>query len=283
MKLKEIHIRDPFILPYDNTYYLYGSKVGTQKSFCVYKSKDLTEWSEPKTVFEKNPDFWGKYDFWAPEVHEYKGQFYMFASFKSDNRRRATQILVSDKPDGKFSPLSGNAATPPEWECLDGTLYFDKKGKPHIVFCHEWTQIGDGSICEAELSEDLKTVIGKPRLLWHASDCPDSKNIGDGISKVTDGPFLYRMTNGTLLCIWSTFTENGYSELISRSDNGDIDGNWSVDKTPLSASHGGHGMIFNTFDGKTMFVMHLPNDAPLERAVLFEVIEADGGIKLTDI
>ncbi len=283
MKLNDIHIRDPYILPYRDTYYLYGKKDSVNTAFCVYKSCDLINWSEPEFVFEKTADFWGEYDFWAPEVHEYKGKFYMFASFKADGKCRATQILVSDTPDGKFVPLTDSASTPPEWECLDGTLYIDKNGKPHIVFCHEWAQIGDGTVCETELSEDLKTAIGEPRLLWHASDCKDSRDIGSGVSRVTDGPFFYRMKNGTLLCIWSTFTGNGYSEIVSRSDSNDIDGNWSVDQNPLSAIHGGHGMIFNTFDDRTMFVMHHPNDDPLERAVLYQLIEKDNGITLSGL
>ncbi len=282
MKLSDIHIRDPFILPYGGIYYMYGKKDPIKTAFCVYKSRDLIDWSEPTFIFENTPEFWGEYDYWAPEVHEYKGKFYLFASFKSDNHHRATQIFVSDIPDGKFVPVSDDAATPSDWECLDGTLYIDKKGKPHIVFCHEWAQIGDGSVCEIKLSDDLKTAVSEPKLLWHASDCSDSRDIGEGVSKVTDGPFLYRTKGGALLCIWSTFTDSGYSELISRSDNGDIDGNWSIDSAPLSAFHGGHGMIFKTFDGDAMFVMHLPNDDPLERAVLYRLIDDGDNIKLAD-
>ena len=279
MKLNEINIRDPYILAYNNTYYMYGTTGGT--SFCVYKSKDLINWTAPKLVFVPPYEFWATEDFWAPEVHEYCGKFYMFATFKAPKRCRATQILVSDVPDGEFVPLTDEATTPADWECLDGTLYIDKKGKPHIVFCHEWQQIGDGTVCEMELSEDLKTVVSEPRVLWRASDHMDVVDVtNEKESKVTDGPFFYRMRNGELTCIWSSFNKNGYMELISRSDNGDIDGNWSADEKPLSAQHGGHGMIFRTFEGKSMFVMHHPNDYPNERAVIFELIEQGSNLKI---
>lgn len=280
MDIKDICIRDPYILPYKGVYYMYGKTNPT--NFCVYKSNDLKEWSEPKTVFEKTAEFWADRDFWAPEVHEYKGRFYMFASFKSENHHRATQILVSDKPDGQFKPLTDTPITPKDWECLDGTLYIDKQGKPHIVFCHEWTQIGDGTICSMELSDDLKTAVGEPKLLWKASDYSGTVDMNEEISKITDGPFLYRMKDGELICIWSTFTENGYSELVSRSDNGDIDGKWIADDIPLSARNGGHGMIFKTFDGTAMFVMHCPNDSPLERAVIHRIEENGEEIKLSE-
>lgn len=147
MKLQEINIRDPFILPYEGKYYLYGSRVdtpyeghawGDQTGFDVYVSEDLENWSEPVAVFEKKDDFWAERDFWAPEVHQYKGKFYLFASFFAEGKCRGTQILVSDSPMGIFEPVSDGPATPVDWECLDGTLYVDKKGEPHIVFCHEW-------------------------------------------------------------------------------------------------------------------------------------------------
>ena len=58
MKLSEINIRDPFILPFDNKYYMYGSRVGVQTGFDVYESADLKDWSDAKSVFEITDDFW---------------------------------------------------------------------------------------------------------------------------------------------------------------------------------------------------------------------------------
>lgn len=282
MKLKDINIRDPFILCCNDMYYMYGKKSLEQKGFVVYKSNDLIEWEAPIQVFTPNVDFWADKDFWAPEVHYYCNRYYMLASFKSETRRRATQILVADAPDGEFHTISDTPVTPEEWDSLDGTLYIDRFGKPHIVFCHEWEQGGNGSVCEMVLSDDLKTAITKPRILWYAGDCKKSTDaIPHKKSLVTDGPFMYRLKNNELICIWSTFTENGYSEFVSRSDNGDIDGNWSIDPKPLLEAEGGHGMIFHLKDGKPMFVMHSPNCRGLERAELFEVMEQDNSIVLT--
>ena len=277
MELKDINIRDPFILPYDGTYYMYGKGVDGTQNFCVYKSKDLVEWSLPETVFLPSENFWADRDFWAPEVHIYNKKFYMFASFKANGYCRGTQILVCDTPDGLFAPITEYPVTPRDWDCLDGTLYVDINNRPHIVFCHEWAQIGDGTTCEMELSEDLTKAVSEPRVLWRASDYEDVANaFPDKKSYVTDGPFLYRVSKGQLICIWSSFNKNGYTELVSVSGNGDIDGNWTVKKTPLFSEQGGHGMIFNAFEGKTMFVMHAPNESPFERAVICE-------LNLTDV
>ena len=61
MNINEICIRDPYILPHKGVYYMYGKINPT--NFCVYKSRDLKEWSEPETVFEKKSRFLGRQRF----------------------------------------------------------------------------------------------------------------------------------------------------------------------------------------------------------------------------
>jgi len=163
-------------------------------------------------------------------------------------------------------------------------LYVDKKGVPHIVFCHEWLQVGNGTMCECTLSEDLAHAVTEPRVLWCAQDFGSvaSVSMHGKIGYVTDGPFFFRCDNGELVSIWSSFDENGYVELIARSNNGDIDGEWSVDQVPLSGKDGGHGMIFTSFEGKTYFVMHKPNKSPFERAVITELKQNSGNLSLDE-
>ena len=168
LKRQDIRIRDPFILT-DNEngcYYMYGttslreSSLGTRPSFSVYKTFDLENFCDPVIVFDgKKSNFWAGFDYWAPEVHKYNGKYYMFASFKSNDRHRATSILVCDTPDGEFSPVSNETATPSDWECLDGTFLLEN-GKPYIVFSREWTEVKDGQIWACELSEDLSKRVG---------------------------------------------------------------------------------------------------------------------------
>ena len=287
MKLHEIHVRDPFILPVNGTYYLYGTRgkncwVGDRPAegmgFDVYRSDDLENWSEPMPVFEKSASFWADRNFWAPEVHAYGNKFYLFASFVDGIRHRGTQILVSDSPDGTFRPLTEKPVTPEEWSCLDGTLYVDRHGNPHIVFCHEWSQITDGEVCEMQLSDDLTRAVTAPRTLFKGSDPWWARKEHE--NWVTDGPFLYRGDSGRLYMIWSSFTDSGYVQAVSYSDNGDIDGNWQHDLPLLAEKDGGHGMIFTGFDGKRYLVLHRPNRHPDERPVLTEIEEKEGALRL---
>lgn len=275
MFLSEIHIRDPYILPYDGKYYMYGTRGegcwDTCSGFDVYVSEDMVNWSEPISVFEKSEDFWGEYEFWAPEVHYKDGKFYMFASFKAKGRCRATHILVSDRPDKPFLPLSKKPQTPENWECLDGTLYIENDGTPYMVFCHEWMQIHNGEMCAVRLSEDLSEPIGEPIVLFRASE-PIWASKGEE-DYVTDGPFLFRTSQGRLLMIWSSLVGETYVEAISYSENGKIDGRWKHYDDLLFSQNGGHGMIFQTFEKEKYFVFHLPNITPDERPTLIKIEE----------
>lgn len=270
MKNSEINLRDPFVLLYDGKYYLYGSRAEKQSGFDVYISEDLENWSTPKSVFELGGDFWGTIDCWAPEVHYYKGKFYMFASFKAEGVCRGTSILVSDTPDGEFQ-VHNSRVTPDNWECLDGTLYIEN-GTPYMVFCHEWLQVKNGEMCAVELTEDLTATVGAPFLLWRAGDAEWVSSVAeeDGYY-VTDGPFLFKTDRGELKSLWSSFSKGEYVLATAISENGTIHGKWKIDSDLIFEKDGGHGMIFETKDGKKMISLHVPNKHLLERPNFFEM------------
>ena len=279
MKSSEINIRDPFVLVHDGRYYLYGTRGetcwGPADGFDVYTSADMENWDGPAVCFSNDGSFWADRNYWAPEVHAWRGRFYMFASFKNEHVHRGTAILVADTPMGPFRPHSDGCVTPREWECLDGTFYVSRDGKPYMVFCHEWVQAGDGEVCAVPLSDDLSCAIDEPRLLFHASDAAwcEEKHHSSGVSGcVTDGPFMWRTADGTLLCLWASFSADGYTEGMAVSDNGEIDGHFrQID--PLFMKDGGHGMVFRALDGQLYLTLHTPNAHLMERPVFYPIVE----------
>ena len=281
MKLSGINIRDPFILPCDGKYYLYGTRannfgVGTM-GFDVYISDDLQSWSPPAECFNSAKFGLGSGPNWAPEVHCYSGKYYMFATFEQKNGLRGTFSCVAERPEGPFVLNSEKALTPEEWECLDGTLYISKDGVPYLVFCHEHTQIIDGEICRVRLNEGLAAADGLPEILFRGSDPFYIVRSEDpGKHYITDGPFLFRNSKDELLMLWSTFVDGKYAQCIAKSDNGEIDGTF-VHLTPLCTDDSGHGMIFED-RGAKKFVMHSPNICGIERPVIFSVKETGESI-----
>lgn len=281
-----IHFRDPYILavPEEQTYYMYGTDgltawSGKPQGFDVYTSQDLQHWEGPYPAFRPDSEFWSDHHFWAPEVHRYEGRYYMFASFKADGACRATQILVSDHPGGPFVPHSPQPVTPKDWECLDGTFYVDGQGTPWMIFCREWLQVTDGEMYAVKLTADLSAAEGDPLLLFRASEAAWSV-AGKENQYVTDGPFLHRMIDGELVMLWSSFGHQGYAMGLARSRHGEITGPWLQDPEPIFGEDGGHGMLFQDFEGKLLMTIHTPNVNPKERPVIYELIDRQGTLSL---
>ncbi len=300
METSSIHIRDPFIYAdtITKTYYLYASaghraSTGGGNVVEAFTSKDLKQWQGPFTVFTTPENFWAQQEIWAPEVHHLNGRYYLFATFTSSDtlqqpsvftlNRRATQIVVSDSPLGPFRPFENKPHTPPEWMSLDGTLYVED-GQPYMIFCHEWLQIKDGTVELIKLKKDLSATEGKPATLFTASQAPwvhrikSPGNAWNGY--VTDGPFLYNTKSGALLMLWSSFGDKGYAVGLAVSRTGKIGGAWQQQPAPLFKADGGHAMIFRTFTGQPMLVLHQPNTGPNERMKFFLLEERNGQLFL---
>ncbi|WP_461225453.1 glycoside hydrolase family 43 protein [Lacticaseibacillus suihuaensis] len=283
MRLDEINVRDPYVLVDHDRYYLYGTRGATTwgpaDGFDGYVSSDLSEWLGPVTCFQNRGDFWATENYWAPEVSAYGDRFVMLATFKAPGRARGTQILVADRPLGPFKPLTAGPVTPPDWECLDGTLWVEN-GTPYLVFCHEWLQARDGTICVQELSVDLTRAIGAPQVLFHGSEGVGVTPFEDATATkaaayVTDGPFLVQRPQG-LFMLWSSYGEGKYLLLAARSDTESVLGPWRQCPVPVFGQDGGHAMVFETLAGQALLTLHAPNDQLRERPHFYPFEIRDG-------
>jgi beta-xylosidase len=288
LHLTDIPLHDPWIVPdpATHTYYLYtgaspamtGQHAG---GTFLYKSTDLRSWDGPFTVFLIPNDSWADplLRAWAPEVHPYKGRFYLFTTLHNPQRTlpslmptrpqfmRGTVIAVSDSLDGPFSMVRKDAPiAPANFMTLDGTLYLDRKGDPWMVYAHEWLQKTDGTIEALPLARDLSAATGDPLVMFKASDAPwlDSQAVpsADAAYYVTDGPELYRTRTGRLLMLWATYEKSAagndsYVQALARSRSGELAGPWEQ-LPPLVRNDSGHGMLFHTFEGRLMLVVHQP-------------------------
>lgn len=289
MQNSDIHIRDPFVLPImaENQYYLYGTTgpeawTALATGIDYYTSTDLQNWNGPFPAFRPPAGFWSDRNYWAPEVRFYRATYYLFATFKAEGVCRGTQILAADSPRGPFLPISDGPITPRDWECLDGTLFVDATEQPWMVFCHEWVQVGDGEICALRLSDDLKTAVGQPQLLFRASEAPWAQEINSKGRRgyVTDGPWLHRLTNGELIILWSSFSSGGYTIGVAKSASGEISGPWQQVPEPLYSGDGGHCMTFRSFDGQLLLALHRPNPSPDERPQFIPLRENGSSLQI---
>lgn len=293
LTLKDINIRDPYILPVEKEgiYYMYASSPTREDGkvyggMVAYTSRDLKNWEGPVRVFDVPRDNWITGTVWAPEVHKYKGKYYLFATLNSDIKwkgdkqghpaytHRATQVFWSKSPEGPFLPFEEKIPfTPLDEMALDGTLWVEN-GVPYMVYCHEWVETLDGEMNLVQLKKDLSGTVGEPIRLFCASAAKWSTgaNRADGSKTyVTDGCFLYRSKSGKLLMMWSSFMNGTYAVGIAESTTGKIIGPWRQQQEPIFVN-GGHSMLFRTFDGRLCLVLHSPNSpGGSERAKIMEL------------
>ena len=291
-----IRLSDPFVLADEETSIYYMTGTGG----LLWKSKDLEKWTGPFEVTKTDPDSWmGKNPMiWAAELHKYKGKYYYFATFTNRGviidtvkgnkiERRASHVLVSDKPDGPYVPMDDPTYLPPDKPTLDGTLWVDTDGNPYMIYCHEWLQNWNGTMEKIELKPDLSGSLGEGEVLFRASDSPWSKENNEKGSvipnKVTDGPWLFRTQTGKLGMLWTSWIHNVYAQGVAYSESGRLDGPWIHEEELITPPDYGHGMMFRTFDGRLLMSAHSHMEDKNGRYIriphLFEVDDSGNKIK----
>lgn len=270
--LDSIQLSDPCILADSVTQMYYMTGTGGK----LWKSKDLKVWEGPYTVAQTDSNSWmgAKPMIWAAELHAYKGKYYYFATFTNEHikidtvkgnviDRRASHVLVSDRPDGPYVPMKDTVYLPADKPTLDGTFWVDTDGKPYMVYCYEWLQNWDGTIEKIELKPDLSGSVGEGKLLFKASESPWSREKQDGKvvpNKVTDGPYLFRTGTGRLGMIWTSWIYDVYTQGVAYSESGTLDGPWIQEEEPITPPNYGHGMLFRTLDGVWLMSVHSHKD-----------------------
>ncbi len=289
---------DPCIVPAEasHTYYRTGS--GGR----LYKSPDLKTWTGVAGQVTDLTGTWMAGNFVAaPEIHKI-GEKYYYAGTWSDHStlieqvprrynvpRNQTQILVSDKPEGPYEPLvmeKDFCLGPADWDIIDGTLY-QEDGVTYMVFVHEWTQLIDGTMAYMPLSADLTHRTAEPTTIFRASEAVWSKemnSIGEatfGLKMpgwVTDGPEMFRTKTGKLGMLWSSWGEHRYAQGVAYSTSGSIKGPWVQENEAFKGDNSGHGMLFTSFEGKRLYVVHHAEGNGPRKPELYEV--DDSGDKL---
>jgi len=298
LRANDIQIRDPFVLPVasEQNYYLFGT---TDKNwapghagvgFDTYRSKDLINWEGPFPAFRPPPGFWGTQCFWAPEVHAWRGRYYMFASFEGSGRLRGTQILVADHPLGPFRPHSDGAVTPSDAECLDGTWFSPPRDlRPWMIFSRDWPKIDIGRYSALPLRSDLRAASGPPIDLFPVNAAPwvrtppwqkEQRNEGAPPCFVADGAWPFRTKSGQLCLLFSSWNETSYATGVARSESGELTGPWKFDAVPLFPADGGHAMIFTGLGGESYLTLHQPNSPAPEHPRIFPLEEINGQLRL---
>jgi len=216
---------DPFIIKAsDGKFYMYGTS--EPNGYRAYSSDNLSDWKDEGLVYEgATADSWAKDSFWAPEVYERNGKYYLwFSANWKDNPTNEEEIFrigvaVSDKPTGPFKEMNGGPIFDPGYPIIDVNLYFDdENGKVYMYYsrcCYkhpvesevaDWArkkgwydEIEESWIYGIELKPDFTGVIGEPVLLLRPPVKMDDKQAEWESRSVTSHEVNRRWTEGSYL------------------------------------------------------------------------------------
>ncbi len=220
---------DPFILKAsDGKYYMYGTSEN-EKGFRACVSDDLTRWTELGRVYEGAlPESWTQKNFWAPEVYEIKGKYYMLFSAdwkvnpNNEGENFRIGVAVSDSPRGPFKDLMNRPIFDPGYPIIDANLYFEND-RVYLYYsrcCYknpvasevaDWakeqgwfSEIEESWVYGVEIKSDFSGIIGEPKLLLRPPVKMDDKQAEWESRSVTSHEVNRRWTEGSFI-----FKKNG--------------------------------------------------------------------------
>ncbi|MCM8709689.1 glycoside hydrolase family 43 protein [Clostridium sp. SYSU_GA19001] len=199
------NIGDPFVLKAsDGKYYLYATSA--QYGFYVWSSINMLDWTKIGYAFQVNGDNWANKDFWAPEVVEYKGKYYMYYSARcKDNGSLRIGVAVSDSPTGPFVNPENKPMFDFGYAAIDADVIVDEDGRKYMYYsrdCSENIVSGrhESHIYGIELNDDMLSVKGEPVLLIKPDQAWELQS-GEGW-RWNEGPLVFKK-NGIYYMMYS--------------------------------------------------------------------------------
>ncbi|WJH34961.1 family 43 glycosylhydrolase [Paenibacillus sp. CC-CFT747] len=189
---------DPSVLKAsDGQYYLYPTS-----GFKVWSSTDLFHWELAGSVWPEGT--WGKSAYWAPEVVEHDGKYYMYytASIGDSADKKYVGVAIGDSPTGPFKDIGHPIHQ--QFPHIDGHLFQDDDGRKYLYFSRaashnevdglkqSWTYV-------AELNDDMISLKSDPVFLikaeqdWELQSLPENMIWNEGPEMIKHNGLYYLM------------------------------------------------------------------------------------------
>lgn len=173
---------DPSIIRVGAEYWATATSSEWGPQFPLLHSKDLVNWDLAGSVFPHRPA-WAVANFWAPEISEYKGRYYVYYVGRKKDGPLAVAVATADKPSGPYVDHGPLVAQPDG--SIDPVPVTDENGVRYLV----WKEDGNSQnrptpIWAQPLNEDGTQLIGAPTQLI--------RNDAFWEGKLVEGPFILR-------------------------------------------------------------------------------------------
>lgn len=173
---------DPSIIRVGNDFWATCTSSEWGPQFPLLHSKDLVNWELTGAVFPHRPK-WAVGNFWAPEIAEYHGRFFVYYVARERGGPLAVAVATADKPGGPYVDHGPLVAQPDG--SIDPAPATDENGVRYLIWKEDGNSRGRPTIIWAQrLNDDGTKLLGERHELI--------RNDSDWEGAVVEGPFVLR-------------------------------------------------------------------------------------------
>ena len=250
---------DPSVIRVGDDFYATATTGGWMPPFQILHSKDLVNWKVIGSVLNEKPS-WAKGDFWAPEITEDKGRYFVYYTARRDDGKGkkgtlCVAVATADNPAGPYTDKGTLVCQ--EMGSLDPDFTRDENGKPFLIWKEDGNDRRQPTWLYAQgLDESGTKLLGKPTKLFRNEGSGWENHVIEGAYVLRRDGWFYLFYSGNACCGRSC----NYAMGVARSKT--LLGKWEKNPAnPILAENEtwqcpGHGSIVSTADGRDYLLYH---------------------------
>jgi xylan 1,4-beta-xylosidase len=244
---------DPSLIRVGNEYWATATSSQWAPIFPLLRSTDLVNWRRVGSVFQTPPS-WSAGSYWAPEISEDRGRFFVYYTARKRNGPLCVAVAVAATPQGPYTDHGPLVCQ--EVGSIDAAPIRDENGQRYLV----WKEDGNSRkqptpIWAQPLSEDGTTLVGeKQEILRNGS--PWEAHLVEGPFILRHGTWFYMFYSADACCGRAC----NYKLGVARSRK--LLGPWERNPAnPILAANDywkcpGHGSVVTDPRGRTFLLYH---------------------------
>jgi beta-xylosidase len=245
---------DPSVIRVGADYWATATSSEWAPHFPLLRSRDLVNWEMTGYVFQ-TPPAWAKANFWAPEIAQDRGRFFLYYTARETaSNRLAVAVATADRPEGPWTDHGPLVAQEPG--SIDGVPFTDAEGVRWLV----WKEDGNSKkiptiLWLQRLRDDGLALVGERREIMR-NDTPWEGAVVEGPFVLRRGDTYYLFYSGAACC------GRGCNYALGVARAKAMTGPWEKAPTnPILAANAawrcpGHGSIVNDPDGRYWLLYH---------------------------
>ena len=291
------YLADPFCFRHGGWYYA----VGTGKAECyspsfdsavvpMVRSRDLKTWESVGRVLELPREAYTC--FWAPEIAERDGRFYMYYHPCHPGKGYGIRVAVAERPQGPYLDAAALTDLDKNPFAIDSHPFRDDDGQWYLFYATDFLDFDDrtfrGTALVVDRLKSMTELEGNPRIVMRAhwpwqryeSNCDRNGVVADWYT--LEGPTV-RRRNGRYYCFYSGGCYQNDSYGVDWLEADSVLGPWRevggargpqlMRSVPGQVIGPGHHSLVTTPDGIDHVVYHAWNPAMTDRLMCVDRLD----------